>query len=56
MQWSMEVGPDDKAAVVFPITHVGGLMLFFHATSVWAVLAFKPGKWVYKQSESRKVF
>lgn len=23
-------------------THVGGLMLFFHATSVWAVLAFKP--------------
>lgn len=23
-------------------THVGGLMLFFHATSVWAVLAFRP--------------
>lgn len=25
----------------FP-TYVGGLMLFFHATSIWAVLAFKP--------------
>ncbi len=31
MQWSMEVAPDDKAAVVFPITHVGGLVWLFNA-------------------------
>jgi acyl-CoA synthetase (AMP-forming)/AMP-acid ligase II len=31
MQWSMRVGPDDKAAVVFPITHVGGLVWLFNA-------------------------
>ncbi|MEY2609688.1 MAG: hypothetical protein RLZZ128_337 [Actinomycetota bacterium] len=31
MQWSMQVGPDDKAAVVFPITHVGGLIWLFNA-------------------------
>ncbi len=31
MQWSMLVGPDDKAAVVFPITHVGGLVWIFNA-------------------------
>ena len=31
MQWSMEVGPDDKAAVVFPVTHVGGLVWLFNA-------------------------
>ena len=31
MQWSMQVGPDDKAAVVFPITHVGGLVWLFNA-------------------------
>lgn len=31
MQWSMEVGPDDRAAVVFPITHVGGLVWLFNA-------------------------
>ena len=31
MQWSMEVGSDDKAAVVFPITHVGGLVWLFNA-------------------------
>ncbi len=31
MQWSMEVGPNDKAAVVFPITHVGGLVWLFNA-------------------------
>jgi acyl-CoA synthetase (AMP-forming)/AMP-acid ligase II len=30
MQWSMQVGPDDKAAVVFPITHVGGLVWLFN--------------------------
>ena len=30
MQWSMEVGPTDKAAVVFPITHVGGLVWLFN--------------------------
>jgi hypothetical protein len=30
--------------VVNSPTHVGGLMLFFHATSVWAVLAFRPYK------------
>ena len=31
MQWSMQVTPDDKAAVVFPITHVGGLVWLFNA-------------------------
>jgi acyl-CoA synthetase (AMP-forming)/AMP-acid ligase II len=31
MQWSMEVVPDDKAAVVFPITHVGGVLWLFNA-------------------------
>ncbi len=31
MQWSMQVGPDDRAAVVFPITHVGGLVWLFNA-------------------------
>ena len=30
MQWSMEVSRDDKAAVVFPITHVGGLVWLFN--------------------------
>jgi cyclohexanecarboxylate-CoA ligase len=30
MQWSMQVGPDDKAAVVFPVTHVGGLVWLFN--------------------------
>ena len=31
MQWSMQVGPSDKGAVVFPITHVGGLIWLFNA-------------------------
>ena len=31
MQWSMEVNGRDKAAVVFPITHVGGLVWTFNA-------------------------
>ena len=31
MQWSMEVTSDDKVAVVFPITHVGGLVWMFNA-------------------------
>ncbi len=31
MQWSMEVSDADKAAVVFPITHVGGLVWLFNA-------------------------
>ena len=31
MQWSMQVGPSDKAAVVFPITHVGGLVWLYNA-------------------------
>jgi acyl-CoA synthetase (AMP-forming)/AMP-acid ligase II len=30
MQWSMQVAPSDKAAVVFPITHVGGLVWLFN--------------------------
>jgi cyclohexanecarboxylate-CoA ligase len=30
MQWSMEVTGDDRAAVVFPITHVGGLVWLFN--------------------------
>ncbi len=30
MQWSMQVGPHDKAAVVFPVTHVGGLVWLFN--------------------------
>ena len=31
MQWSMQVSSVDKAAVVFPITHVGGLVWLFNA-------------------------
>jgi cyclohexanecarboxylate-CoA ligase len=31
MQWSLEVNPNDKAACVFPITHVGGLVWLFNA-------------------------
>ncbi len=31
MQWSMQVSSADKAAVVFPITHVGGLVWLFNA-------------------------
>jgi acyl-CoA synthetase (AMP-forming)/AMP-acid ligase II len=31
MQWSMQVTSDDKAAVVFPVTHVGGLVWLFNA-------------------------
>ena len=31
MQWSMQVTDRDKAAVVFPITHVGGLVWLFNA-------------------------
>jgi acyl-CoA synthetase (AMP-forming)/AMP-acid ligase II len=31
MQWSMEVTGADRAAVVFPITHVGGLVWLFNA-------------------------
>ncbi len=31
MQWSMQVTSQDKAAVVFPITHVGGLVWLFNA-------------------------
>jgi len=30
LQMGMEIGPDDKAAVVFPITHVGGLIWLFN--------------------------
>jgi len=30
MQWSMQVTDADKAAVVFPITHVGGLVWLFN--------------------------
>jgi cyclohexanecarboxylate-CoA ligase len=31
MQWSMQVTDTDRAAVVFPITHVGGLVWLFNA-------------------------
>ena len=31
MQWSMQVTDADKAAVVFPVTHVGGLVWLFNA-------------------------
>ena len=31
MQWAMQVTSDDKAAVVFPVTHVGGLVWLFNA-------------------------
>ncbi|MEO6126517.1 MAG: AMP-binding protein [Ilumatobacteraceae bacterium] len=48
MQWSMEVGPDDKAAVVFPITHVGGLIWLFNAMETGVELlmveTFDPAK------------
>jgi cyclohexanecarboxylate-CoA ligase len=30
MQWAMQVGPDDRVAVVFPVTHVGGLVWMFN--------------------------
>jgi acyl-CoA synthetase (AMP-forming)/AMP-acid ligase II len=30
MQWSMQVTSDDRVAVVFPITHVGGLVWLFN--------------------------
>ena len=38
MQWSMQVGPGDKAAVVFPITHVGGLVWLFNTMQTGAEL------------------
>jgi acyl-CoA synthetase (AMP-forming)/AMP-acid ligase II len=48
MQWAMQVGPDDTAAVVFPITHVGGLVWTFNAmqTGVELLLveAFSPAE------------
>ena len=48
MQWSMQVGPDDKAAVVFPITHVGGLIWLFNAMETGVELlmveTFDPAK------------
>ena len=31
MQWSLQVTDADKAAVVFPITHIGGLVWLFNA-------------------------
>ena len=31
MQWSMQVTDADRAAVVFPVTHVGGLVWLFNA-------------------------
>jgi cyclohexanecarboxylate-CoA ligase len=31
MQWAMQVTSEDKAAVVFPVTHVGGLVWLFNA-------------------------
>lgn len=53
MQWSMNVGPDDRAAVVFPITHVGGLIWLFNAMQTGVELlmveAFNPAetpKWL----------
>jgi cyclohexanecarboxylate-CoA ligase len=46
MQWSMEVGPTDKTAVVFPITHVGGLIWLFNTmqtgVELLVVEAFDP--------------
>ncbi len=30
MQWAIECTPDDRSAVVFPITHVGGLIWLFN--------------------------
>lgn len=48
MQWSMQVGPNDKAAVVFPITHVGGLVWLFNAMQTGVELlmveTFDPAK------------
>lgn len=38
MQWSMEVCPDDRAAVVFPITHVGGMLWLFNSMETAARL------------------
>ena len=30
MQWSLGCGPDDRAAVVFPVTHIGGIVWLFN--------------------------
>jgi cyclohexanecarboxylate-CoA ligase len=38
MQWSMQVTAADKAAVVFPITHVGGLVWLFNTMHTGAEL------------------
>lgn len=38
MQWSMQVNADDRAAVVFPITHVGGMLWLFNAMQTAARL------------------
>lgn len=38
MQWSMEVTSSDRAAVVFPITHVGGMVWLFNVMQTGAQL------------------
>jgi cyclohexanecarboxylate-CoA ligase len=47
MQWSLRCGPDDHASVVFPITHVGGIVFLFNTlqTGVRLLLVetFDPG-------------
>jgi len=46
MQWGCKVGPDDVSAVVFPITHVGGLVWLFNSMQTGVKLliteAFNP--------------
>jgi acyl-CoA synthetase (AMP-forming)/AMP-acid ligase II len=38
MQWSMRVTSDDRVAVVFPITHVGGLVWLFNTLETASLL------------------
>ncbi len=38
MQWSMQVTADDRAAVVFPVTHVGGMVWLFNSLQTGVAL------------------
>jgi acyl-CoA synthetase (AMP-forming)/AMP-acid ligase II len=38
LQWSLGCGPEDQAAVVFPITHVGGIVWIFNTMQTGAEL------------------
>lgn len=38
MQWSLRCGPGDRAAVVFPITHIGGMVFLYNSLQTGARL------------------